>query len=1117
MKIIRNNQILALLIFSFLTLSNYSLLISDFNRLGNPTSQYLSNNLNNQAVNRTGKVFTNISSISSGCSISREQPNLNVQPNVYIPNYNLSHAKMYFENITAMNYTKEVEVDPTQFITSTEEGPLFIYQKFSVQLSQFINNISIFIQDIVNTYNFTDENSWEVAIVNCTSDGTPNNETLGEVSNPHPLNMAAHWENFDFLHSEQGAVFLNISETYHTNENGIDQYWFAFRIKIPADDQVYGGGPKFLYFNPDGGDTDEIGEGETFLFYNEVWKENFTTNNVNKISGPFNGTTLTGDLTSLESFDGNSYISRTDTTNMTLEMKFNLKQLSSGIIDGIIVNYFYNNPLGRLQWALWHNLYLNSIDFHLVTSISDLLNLNAAFLNIKNYSNGQWFDLSDRIEIKQDSESLISYKIFEPKEKIAFLKHFVNYSNGNSMEFQFSYYGNAQFDVSYNMFTADFGERLVYNNTILPYDPLIQELEFPSELNEDNMNGVVIGDPDLDALKLNDNKFFRAQADTNNLSIEFKFNILEGVDLSLWDVDLYDWGFNLGIRVPPLYPYPYVPQLEFRTSSNASINNPTDLDFAVVEIYKGIENYSFLSPEENELEWLRLTPDNRSLAFREETTTSEMLPSLYTWVMLQLINASDDNSIRMRFLYVGNGTFENFNVSIDEFTVTLYIQNTVTSDITSRIGFGLNPNNLNPSDMMLQNFGITIVDNGPGRGYWEGDIQNGAPIQGFIEFNVTSLWNFIKFDVNGTYEVYKVEVLLDFVDNPNAQYKIGNHPFSVRVLSGNGKPLENLDITFQVLQGDTLVTFETRVTTSDDGIATANLEFSQTGESFSIKAIYSEEGIYVSSELQSVNIRIVDDFILFMDTFLQLLPYILAVLACLFIFVAVKRHKTQRLRRIWSKEAMVLDDLVNISYIMIIHKNVGVSIFNKQIAIEGIDSDLISGFLQAISQFRQEFQKGVKKEQISRGFEMDYYDFKIIITDGDYARVALVLDKSPSDQLKENQSSFTKEFEFKFGARLENFDGDITPYKESDPLIEKYFNITLMYPLKLAPYRDVFKLNSLEKALIEIAEQIQKERKFFFVSSLLSFGIAGRKESRDQIISTILSLKNKGILIPIEI
>jgi len=339
----------------------------------------------------------------------------------------------------------------------------------------------------------------------------------------------------------------------------------------------------------------------------------------------------------------------------------------------------------------------------------------------------------------------------------------------------------------------------------------------------------------------------------------------------------------------------------------------------------------------------------------------------------------------------------------------------------------------------------------------------------------------------------------------------------VRIISGNGRPIKNLNILFQVLQGNSLVTFETITTTNEEGIATANLQFSQTGELFSIKVIYSEEGIYVGSELQSDNIRIVDDFILFMDTLLQILPYIIVALVAIVIVVAARRHKNQKLKKIWSKEAMILDDLVNISYIMIIHKDVGVSIYNKQIAMEGIDSDLVSGFLQAISQFRREFKKGVKKEQISKGFEMDYYDFKIIITDGDYARVALVLDESPSDQLKENQSSFTNEFEFKFAPKLERFDGDISPFKEVDPLIEKFFNITLMYPLKLAPYRTIFKLNSLEKALIEIAEQIQKERKFFFVSSLLSFGLAGRKESRDQIISTILSLKNKGVLIPVEL
>ncbi len=1117
MKIIRNKQLLVLLVFSILTISNYSVLISRNNPIDNYNTNNYSTDLNTQAVNRTGKVFTNLTSISPNCYINREQPNLNLQPSIYIPNYNLSYAKMYFENITAMNYTKEVEVDPTQFISSTDEGPLYLYQKFSVQISQFVNNISIFIQDIVNTYNYTDENSWEIAVVNCTFDGIPNNETLGQVTNPHPLNIAAHWEHFDFLHSEQGAVFLNVSETYHTNENGQDKYWFAFRMKIPPDDQIYGGGPKFLYFNPDGGDSDEVGEGETYLFYNEVWKENFTTNNVEEITGPINGTRLTGDLDSLKDFDGDVYTCRADTTNLTIGMDFNLQNVSSGILNETMVYKYANDPFWRIVWRLYHQQLLNSIDFYIATNISDIINLDTTMLLIKNFTNGEWFDISDKVDIKQEIESVISYRIFEFDEKITFLEHFINYSDSNSMEFQFYYLGTDQFDVSINLFTVNFGERLLFNDTILPYDPLVQELEFPTELNEGALNGTVIGDLDLNDLKLNDDKFFRAQADTNNLSIEFKFNILENLDISLWDVDLYDWGFDYVLRVPPLYPYPYIPQIDFRTSSNVSIDNPNDLSLALIEIYKGNVNYTFLSDEENEADWLQLSGGNKSLAFKEETTTNEVLKPLYTWVMLQLINSSDDNSIRIRFRYLGNGTFENYNVSIDEFTLNLYIQNMITSDFTSKIGFGLDNDNLKPSDIMLKNSGTAIIDNGLGRGVWEGDIQYGQPNQGFFEFNVSSLWNFIKFDVNGTYEVYKVQVSINFLENPENQYKLGNYPFSVRVISGDGKPLENLNIIFQVLKGDSSVTFETRITTNRDGVATANLEFSQIGEIYSIKAIYDEEGIYLSSELQSINIRIVDDFILFMDTFLQLLPYMIAILAGLFIFIAVKRHKTQKLRRIWSAEAMILDDLVNISYILIIHKEVGVSIYNKQIALEGIDSDLISGFLQAISQFRHEFSKGANSLQVNKGFEMDYYDFKIIIVDGDFARVALILDKSPSDQLKQNQTAFTNAFEVKFRPYLEDFTGDITLFRETDPLIEKYFNITLMYPLKLASYRDVFKLNSLEKVLVEVAEQIQKERKFFFISSLLSFGIAGRKESRDQIISSILSLKNKGIIVPVEI
>ncbi|MFX1366563.1 MAG: hypothetical protein ACFE9Y_16710, partial [Promethearchaeota archaeon] len=230
----------------------------------------------------------------------------------------------------------------------------------------------------------------------------------------------------------------------------------------------------------------------------------------------------------------------------------------------------------------------------------------------------------------------------------------------------------------------------------------------------------------------------------------------------------------------------------------------------------------------------------------------------------------------------------------------------------------------------------------------------------------------------------------------------------------------------------------------------------------------------------------------------------------------VRQYRHIQLRKSWAKDATILDDLLKTSYIMIIHKEAGVSIYGKKISLD-LDVDLISGFLQAISAFRSE----IKKEEVTtterRGFEMDYYDFKIVITDGEFVRVALILDGIPSEKLKENQWLFTDEFEKRYIPILMDFDGDITPFREADDLIQKHFNITLVYPLQLGKQYELIKVKGLEKALIEVAEQIQKERKFFFTSSLLNYALAGRKASRDEIISVIIDLKRKGLIIPADI
>ena len=121
---------------------------------------------------------------------------------------------------------------------------------------------------------------------------------------------------------------------------------------------------------------------------------------------------------------------------------------------------------------------------------------------------------------------------------------------------------------------------------------------------------------------------------------------------------------------------------------------------------------------------------------------------------------------------------------------------------------------------------------------------------------------------------------------------------------------------------------------------------------------------------------------------------------------------------------------------------------------------------------------------------MDYYDFKIDMVDGDYIRSALILEGVPSEMLKENQQRFTDSFEMKFSGLLKDFNGNVQPFKETGDLIEKFFNISLMYPFQLGTHWKYAKLKKLEIALLEVAEQMQKERKYFFISSLLNYGLA---------------------------
>jgi len=1064
-----------------------------------------------QAIDRTGKVFSNLTTYEENCYIDRDNPGLNNQPDIYIPNYNISHATLQFENIYAVNYTKNIEIDSTEFMSSSLQEPTYVYQKFYVETDQYVNNVSIFIQDINDPTVYTEENSWEVAILNCSDDiyGSPDEELGEPLIKPHPLNYAAHWEVFDFKNSDNGPIFLNTSRTNSTTEGQITKYWFAFRVKIPPSDDM--DHPKFLYFNPDGGDIEDIGMGDTFKMGTE-FKENFSINHVQSFlndSNLMNGETLKGNLDSFQSMDNNRYIAQAKTNNLTLSMNFTLANLSYGWSFKDLVSFIETNITTRVWWRLAHYFVLYTFDIYLAINVSASSDLIFNRMFLYNWSGNNWFDATSFFNITKESEELGLFQLYDPNSKYDFMKFFIK-NDTNTVQFAFKYNTSTiqQFDVSINQFTFEVHE-LLELPPILPFDPMVSELYYPNSDILINATGPnPFGTQDLDTLKLNDDEYYWAQADTNNLSIEFTFNLVPFINFSDFDKDIYDWIF--------LYPDPIIPAIDFRVSSNVSIESVNNLTYAALELFVGDADLRDIPPSLKQDGWIPITGP-LDLANADEVSFGDTLYANVTWIFVQLMKSSGDNSIKVRFRYNGTANFNNFNVTIDEVSFIVYTKNAISSDLTSKIGFGIKNSMLKPSDIYLQNFGKNVLDNGYGKGVWEGDINDAMISLGFFVFNVTSLWPAIRFDVNITYEVFKIIPYIEFIDNPASQYMMGYTLFSVRVTEANGKPLSNFEIIFELLNANNNTVYDTTAISNEEGIATASLNFENTGKRFSIRARYAEEGLYTSEEVYSGYIRVVNDYIIFMDNFLRVLPYIIIGLAAIVSVVAVRQYRHIQLRKSWAREAMILDDLIKTSHIMIIHKDVGVSIYDKQISLD-IDVDLISGFLQAISAFKSEIKKE-KEESIikGKGFEMDYYDFKIVITDGDYIRTALILDGIPSEKLKENQWAFTEHFEKRFEDDLKDFTGDITSFRKADDLIERYFNISLVYPLQLGKHYEVIKVKGLDKALLEVAEQIQKERKFFFISSLLNFALAGRKASRDEIISVIIDLKRKGLIIPANI
>ncbi|MHA2280370.1 MAG: hypothetical protein ACXAC5_05935 [Promethearchaeota archaeon] len=204
-----------------------------------------------------------------------------------------------------------------------------------------------------------------------------------------------------------------------------------------------------------------------------------------------------------------------------------------------------------------------------------------------------------------------------------------------------------------------------------------------------------------------------------------------------------------------------------------------------------------------------------------------------------------------------------------------------------------------------------------------------------------------------------------------------------------------------------------------------------------------------------------------------------------------ERHLQVEREIIWQKFL----DVLNIRHILVIDKESGLKLLSYSILGVNLDADLLSGFIQANITFSEseEVSLNGKKYMNNRQFyEFQYKNFNILLKDGGFIRLCLILDHKASDNMRTDVLKFLYEFEEFFNEEITKFkkSGSFSAENMTEYLVDA-LDITLVFPMSLAhsiPPNELEKINEnqIQKAILNLAKEFLASKPFFFINNLLN-------------------------------
>ncbi len=225
-------------------------------------------------------------------------------------------------------------------------------------------------------------------------------------------------------------------------------------------------------------------------------------------------------------------------------------------------------------------------------------------------------------------------------------------------------------------------------------------------------------------------------------------------------------------------------------------------------------------------------------------------------------------------------------------------------------------------------------------------------------------------------------------------------------------------------------------------------------------------------------------------------------------FIAYKRiHSSQRTKL--EKFLNRFTDLSNINEIIIIDTKSGIDVFSQSFGGRKIDTSLISGFLQAISNFGSTISESAKE---SRTLNIEYKDSIVMQTEFVNLKLIITLKENPSANFKFIMEDLAYDIYNQYGEDIDKFTGILKPFKDMSVLIEKHLNVSFLYQLKIAENPKI-KLSTSEKEMVAKARTFMKENNFNYFYSLY---LMPENTSSPKDYQTIFNLIEKGIFQPIK-